>query len=191
MLAVARYTNIFQMTRTCKMKNHTNWRDTEGQQTGCTHTYTCCTFVIAHFRIRPNARAQHSHTPHQPTSAHTHTQAQPTTGMTSACLGYNHSGNSNYIIERVAARGTLLITQCFQLLEAALLHIYWSSKACTLLLGFIKMGQLINTAINRFTAKMNGDWKSLAVCGSLASEKPNPTNAKADSFWCQLFVTYF
>lgn len=163
-------------------ESHTHHRDTEGQQTGCTHLHMLhiCDCSLSH-------RAQHSHTPHQPTSAHT----QPTTSMTSVCLGYNHSGNSNYIIERVAARGTLLITQCFQLLEAALLHIYWSSKACTVLLSFIGMGQLINTAINRFTAKMNGDWKSVAVCGSVASEKPHPTDSKADSFWSQLFVTYF
>lgn len=118
-----------------------------------------------------------THTHHINPHLRTHTQAQPTTSMTSACLGYNHSGNSNYIIERVAARGTLLITQCFQLLEAALLHIYWSSKAWTLLLGFIKMGQLINTAINRFTAKMNGDWKSLAV-GPLHQKNLTPPTQK-------------
>lgn len=76
-----------------------------------------------------------------PTSyTHRHTHAlrtHSTTGMTSACLGYNHSGNSNCIIERIAVRETLLITQCFQ---AALLHINRSSEAFTLLLGFKQEG---------------------------------------------------
>lgn len=111
--------------------------------------------------------------------------------MTSVCHGYNHNGNSNYIIERVAAKGTLLITQCFQLLEAALLQINWSSKACTLLLSFRQAGTAHQYCHKSLRSKY--EWW-LEVSSRLrvrCIRKVSPCQRQADSLWSQLFVTYF
>lgn len=129
---MAGYTNMFQMAQTWKMnESHKPKRLSDGQQTVCTHTQTCCTFVIAHSLA--NTLQKHKQTlkpyihTHKVLKSHSHiltctyihthaSRTQSTASVTSACLGYNHSGNSNYIIERIAVRGTLLITQFFQLL---------------------------------------------------------------------------
>lgn len=116
LLSAAGYTNTFQM-----VSDRQN--DRRGPLTDNKHTHTemCGAFAIARSRKRTfkaqTNTAQRSHanrntpacwsSPHAP-------QTQSATSVTSACLGGNRSGNSNYIIERTAVRETLLITQCFQ-----------------------------------------------------------------------------
>lgn len=112
----------------------TLWWTTNTAYTHLNMLHICnCSLSQTHFKSTikhwsPAFTQTHTHTLRSPTQTHTymhayvHTHAsrtQSTTSMTSACLGYNHSGNSNYIIERIAVRGTLLITQCFQLLPSS------------------------------------------------------------------------
>ena len=133
--SAARYTNMFQMENEwITQTEETLWWTTNRLYTHLNMLHVCnCSLSQTHFKSinkhwKPAFTHIHTHT-HRVLERHRNPQLRArtyarTTSMTSACLGYNHSGNSNYIIERIAAGATLLITQCFQ---AALLHINRSS----------------------------------------------------------------
>lgn len=186
----------FRWLRPGKWMNYTNQRDTKGLQTACTHIHLnmlhICNCSLSQTRFKSPNKHQ------TPTHTHTHSHRNPHARTYSHIqfisaphhrhdLGlpwlrpqwklklhnWKGSGQRNPLALLLSVSSSLK-QPCYILTGQARPVICSTAPS--------RRRQLINTAINQFTANTNDDWKSLAVCIG----KLSPHQRIADSLLCQL-----